>query len=148
MPDDAQVQIKFTRDTEYGPYSDALWLSMTDYQGASPEYLEALKDARAAAYVNAIKHPAHSTPAPQPVVDRVISKLDFRRRFTQQEQIACDNFATSALADEQKAVVRTIYNTLRDATEVHLDSVECVQGTNILEDFGLIGPGRAAQILA
>ena len=148
MPDETQVQVKFTRDTELGPFTDAIWMSVSDYQSATPEYLDALKDARAAAWVNAVKNPQHGTPAPAPVVERVISKLEFRRRFTQQEQIACDNFASSALADEQKAVVRTIYNTLRDATEVHLDSVECVQGTNILEDFGLIGPGRAAQILA
>jgi len=78
-------------------------------------------------------------PAPDPV--RVISRVQFLKRFTQKERIA---IRTAAKVND---VVHD-YLTLLDSTtgDVHLDDAFTSSGLDALEAAGLIGVGRASAI--
>lgn len=77
--------------------------------------------------------------APEPV--RRISKLKFRNRFTGAEKLA---LYTAAEASVQ---LRVYLDDLAAAEFVDLDYPATVAGVQALEQAGIIGAGRAAEIL-
>jgi hypothetical protein len=80
-------------------------------------------------------------PPPPPPVDE-LNKVDFLRLFTQAERIAIRQAAKVNLVVED-------YQAMLDNAEViHLSDPDIQAGVPLLEGAGLIGPGRAAQILA
>ena len=80
---------------------------------------------------------------PEPVlVPVVLNKVDFLRLFTQAERI---NIRAAAAVNP---VVDDYQNMLDAATTVNLQDPDILTGVPLLEQAGLIGPGRAAQILA
>lgn len=80
---------------------------------------------------------------------RVLTKLEYRNLFTLAERIAIDNFAVNpALTDTQKATLASVHNDFSFADVIDLDNTFAIQGTELLEQYGLIAAGRAAQILA
>ena len=88
-----------------------------------------------------------------PVVDRrLISKLGFRRRFTRSEKAAIE-LAAVIQADapiEQQQLAAALRADLKDqeaAQFIDLDDPAVVEGVQQLEQFGLIGAGRATEIL-
>jgi hypothetical protein len=82
-------------------------------------------------------------PVPEPVpVPVVLNKVDFLRLFTQAERI---NIRAAAAVDP---VVADYQSMLDAATTVNLQDPDILAGVPLLEQAGLIGPGRAAQILA
>lgn len=89
--------------------------------------------------------PVAPLPAPPmpPFVPDELNKIDFARLFTQAERIAIDNAGAS------NAYVRD-YNRLLDMAppKVRLSDPDLQTGVVLLEFGGLIGVGRAAQILA
>lgn len=81
--------------------------------------------------------------------NRTLTKLAFRKLFTLPERVAVDNASQStALPAQYKALLATMAIDLSVAVEVHLDDPVTAQGVQLLEQLGLIGPGRAAQILS
>ena len=79
----------------------------------------------------------------------VMTKLAFRRLFTQAERIAFDNFESDTkLSDEQKAFIRTFRTDLAMAEEINLNDEELSSGVEYLETCGLLSEGRAAEVLA
>lgn len=86
----------------------------------------------------------YSTQAP----GRVITKLAFRRMFTQAERVAFDNYETnSSLTDAQRAVLRTFTKDLEAAQEVTLNDAELIAGLQYLEGCGILAAGRASEII-
>lgn len=57
MSEQVFVQIRFTVQTEYGEYSDALYYSLNDYDLTSQEDIENAKQARVDAWVSYILNP-------------------------------------------------------------------------------------------
>lgn len=86
---------------------------------------------------------------PVPPMPVSLSKLEYRALFTLAERIAIDNFAANAgLTDIQKATLNTIHYDFQLANDINLSDPYTIQGTQLLESYGLIAAGRAAQILA
>jgi hypothetical protein len=69
-------------------------------------------------------------------------KIDFLRLFTQSERIA---IRTAAKTNAQ---IEDYQDMLNAATVVSLQDEDMISGIPLLEAAGLIGPGRAAQVLA
>ena len=88
------------------------------------------------------KHVEAEAPPPPPPPSRVLNKVDFARLFTQAERIAIDEAA------KINPVVRDYDRMLNLAPNVNLDDPDIQAGVPLLEAAQLIGPGRAAQILA
>jgi len=80
-------------------------------------------------------------PPPPPPVDE-LHKVDFLRLFTQAERIAIRQAA------KLNPVVEDYQAILDAATIIRLSDADIQEGVPELEDAGLIGPGRAAQILS
>ena len=80
-------------------------------------------------------------PPPPPPVDE-LHKVDFLRLFTQAERIAIRQAA------KVNPVVEDYQAMLDAATIIRLSDADIQEGVPELEDAGLIGPGRAAQILS
>ena len=82
---------------------------------------------------------APPAPPPEPVI---LNKVDFLRLFLQGERIGIRTASTlnPVIADYQYM--------LDAATTVNLQDPDILTGVPLLEAAGLIGPGRAAQILA
>lgn len=73
---------------------------------------------------------------------REISRVGFLKRFTQGERVTIRAVAKdNAVLDDFMA--------LMDATDpINLDDPDTIAGMNLLEQAGLLAPGRAAEILA
>ena len=82
---------------------------------------------------------------PAPVLDRHITQFAFITRFTDGEAIAIDLASQGATA--QAAAMRRYQNKIAAATWIGLDDPMTRGGVQQLESVGLIGAGRAAQIL-
>ena len=73
---------------------------------------------------------------------RLISKLDYLNRFTENELVAIYTAAKTTVA------VEIWLEKFRLAAEISLDDPKTIAGVNFLEQSGLISTGRAAEILA
>lgn len=80
-------------------------------------------------------------PPPEPGPPE-LNKIDFLRLFTDPE------LAAILVAANQSPMVAVYQYKLSQAPSVRLDDPDLVAGLPALEALGLIGPGRAAQILA
>lgn len=83
---------------------------------------------------------------------RHITKLAFRNRFTQAEKVAielaaADNPAASAEARQQAAGLRSALADLSAADYIDLDRADTRAQAQGLEAGGLLGAGRALEIL-
>ncbi len=78
-----------------------------------------------------------------------LTKYQFRKLFTFTERIGIDNFASNpGISDQNKAILSTIIKDLEVSGEVQLFNPDVAQGIGFLEQIGLIGVGRSAQILS
>lgn len=71
-----------------------------------------------------------------------LTPLEFRRRFSFEERVGIE------LAAREDAEVKVLMDDLALATFVDTEDPDVVQGMNLLEFKGLIGSGRAQEILA
>ena len=78
---------------------------------------------------------------PRMASDRILTKLEYLRRFTQAERIAI-RAAAKAVAE-----LDDYLELLALAQDVRLDDPDIVAALNMLESGGLIGDGRAQEIL-
>jgi hypothetical protein len=84
----------------------------------------------------------YTPPPPEPEPVDELHKVDFLRLFTQAERIAIRQAA------KVNPVVEDYQAMLDAATIIRLSDADIQEGIPELEDAGLIGPGRAAQILS
>lgn len=79
-------------------------------------------------------------------LERNITGLQYLRRFTQAERIAIREAAkTSAELDDY---LRLLDSTIAQGGVVNLNDSDVSQAVALLESFGLVAAGRAAEILA
>lgn len=80
----------------------------------------------------------------------VLTKYQFRKLFTLQERIIIDSaHLNTNIAPEYRAALLTMTKDLDLSNEVFLTTnPDVATGVNMLEQLGLIAPGRSAQILA
>jgi hypothetical protein len=93
--------------------------------------------------------PAAPEPAPE---KHHITNLAFRQRFTRAEKVALemaalDNPSASLQQRAQAAALRADLKDQEQATYIDLDRADTRAGVQMLEAAGLLGAGRAAQIL-
>lgn len=91
-------------------------------------------------------------PATPPVAARRITELALRKRFTTDEKVAIEMAAiddpSKAMAERRQAGGLRVYLAdLRSAAFVDLDFPDTRTGVQNLEALGIIGAGRAVQIL-
>jgi hypothetical protein len=103
------------------------------------------------AWVNAGNSPAEYTPPAVPNSYK-ITVLGFRNRFTQTEKItidmsSLDNPAASMGQRQLAASLRVMMADLAVATFVDISRPDTIAGIQSLETYGIIGAGRANQIL-
>ena len=108
---------------------------LADLSAAVPEAAEEL------GYAGVGFFPVPPAPPPPPVVDE-LNKIDFLRLFTQAERI------TIRQAAKVNNLIQDYQDMLDAATMVRLSDPDIQTGVPLLEIGGLIGPGRAAQILS
>lgn len=72
----------------------------------------------------------------------VITRLEFMQRFTQVERL------TIRTAAKQNTAIEDMLNMVEIATYINVTRPDTVGGVRALEAAGLIGPGRADEILA
>lgn len=87
-----------------------------------------------------------------PISNRHITVLAFRNRYTLQEKVAIELAAADNPSGtiEQRTFTATIRSFLKDmdnATYIDLDRADTRFGVNTLEQYGVIGVGRAVIIL-
>lgn len=83
------------------------------------------------------------------ITEVVLTKYEFRKLFTLAERVAIDSAPTNAnIPAQYRAMLLTITKDLDLSSEVFLTNPDVAAGLAMLEQLGLIGPGRAAQILA
>lgn len=90
-------------------------------------------------------------PEPEPL-ERRVTRLGFRNRFTQAElvtlEIAGLDDPTAPIAQRQQAAaIRVMQRQVSDATFIDLDRPDTRAGVLQLEAGGVLGAGRALQIL-
>jgi hypothetical protein len=74
-------------------------------------------------------------------VFRLWSVLEFKRRLTSTERVTIRTIA------KQNAVVEDFMDLLDSATEVRSDDQDVIEGLTMLESAGLLGSGRANEII-
>lgn len=89
---------------------------------------------------------------PEPTPDRRVTRLAFRNRFTQAELVALeiaslDNPAATMQARQQAASLRVMLANLQAASWIDLQRPDTRTGVQQLEAAGLLGAGRALEIL-
>jgi hypothetical protein len=99
-----------------------------------------------------VEVPAPPQPEPSQQPPRLVSKFAFRSRFTQAEKAAIelaslDNPAADMQQRVLAASLRASQNDMAVATFVDLNHPATRQGVQALEQYGLLAPGRAAEIL-
>lgn len=80
----------------------------------------------------------------------VITKYEFRKLFTFNERVAIDSAPTNTnIPAQYRAAIATMLKDLEVSGSVFLTTnPDVANGVNMLEQLGLIGVGRAAQVLA
>lgn len=92
---------------------------------------------------------------PAPALDlplRDLTHLEFRRRFTMEEQELADELevlfeSNATLSAEQKRKLRTGYKNFYAASMVNLDDPAIPPMLDVYEELGIIAPGRKLKIL-
>jgi len=87
---------------------------------------------------------------PPPILTNpLFSQKGFMDLFTQAELKTCLNYASnSALTDDQKANLNVFFQYFYHTPIIDMTMATTIAGLQMLEAYGLIGTGRAAQILA
>lgn len=89
---------------------------------------------------------------PKKVNDKKITVLAFRNRFTVQEKVASEMMSIDNpnSTPQQRQISATIRVILRDAdiaNFIDLERTDTIQGIKFFEQIGILGPGRATEIL-
>ena len=90
---------------------------------------------------------------PEPIVNTRITRLAFLSRFTDDEAVAIDLASIdnpAGTSDERigQASIRRYMSKINAASFVDVAREDTIIGVNVLETMGLIGAGRADEILS
>lgn len=90
-------------------------------------------------------------PQAQPI-NTTLTKLAFRRLFTQEELVAIElaslDDPTASTETRTMAAHLRVFNKMVDSADhIDLTDMTTIMGVNALEGWGLIGTGRAQEIL-
>lgn len=78
-----------------------------------------------------------------------VTKYQFRKLYTLTERVNIDNVAQNpAIPAQYKAILATIQKDLEVSAIVQLWNPDVAAGVRLCETLGLLGPGRANQILS
>ena len=78
-----------------------------------------------------------------------LTRYEFRKLFTFAERVAIDSSPNNtAIPANYRAMLLTLLKDLELSGEVQLWNPDVQAGIGLLEQLGLIGPGRSAQIIA
>lgn len=78
-----------------------------------------------------------------------LTKYEFRKLFTFNERVALDSVQSNPnVSAMNKAIINTLSKDLELSAVIELYNPDVISGVNFLETVGLLGTGRAAQILA
>ena len=85
-----------------------------------------------------------------PIVEGVaLTRYEFRKLFTFAERVAIDSSPNNtAIPANYRAMLLTLLKDLELSGEVQLWNPDVQAGIGLLEQLGLIGPGRSAQIIS
>ena len=86
-----------------------------------------------------------SDPPPPPEVP--LTRLGFRLLFTFAERMAIDNAVQGGMSNLEFAMLKTMLKDFDSAQDVLLSNTDTIMGVQFLEEIGLIGEGRAEEIL-
>ncbi len=79
----------------------------------------------------------------------LLTKYEFRKLFTFEERIAVDNApSNTSLPENIRMAFVTILNDLNAAEGIDLSNSDVIASVQLTEQVGLIGAGRAAQVLS
>jgi hypothetical protein len=77
-----------------------------------------------------------------------MSKWEFRKLFSLEERVACDNAPDNTQIPEQyRAILKTLNTDFALAEQIDPALKDVQDGVQLLEQVGLLATGRAAQIL-
>jgi len=140
-----QIQNLFEREYNGMTFRDAIYFTPEEYAALTPQQITAMEDERFANWVSVITAPPdpnqQPTETPEPP-NRILTKLEFRQRFTFTEQVLIDNYD-----GPNKEQVKTLLANFSVADNIDLDLDITEFGVNLMDQLGLIAPGRAAEIL-
>lgn len=89
-----------------------------------------------------------TTPPPVVVPIRILTKYQFRKRFTLEELVRMDNLSTFvSLTPQQAAYYNTFQKDYDAATEIDLDNADVLSGLTLLVQLGVITESRKQEIL-
>ena len=74
MNEEVFVQIRFIVDTEVGKYSDAIYLTWSEYQNKTRFEIDSIKQQRVNNYVSSVKYPV---PAQEPTKEQLQKDADY-----------------------------------------------------------------------
>lgn len=135
-PSDGHYSFKVGKGKELGERFSVVDGKLVDnFPGKTDEEVLSILAEQAAKAVEAAAEPAKPTQRP-------ITKIAFMERFTDEELAA---IYAAAKADVR---VEVWMDKLRLASEVDLDDPRTIAGVQALETMGLIGEGRAAEVLS
>lgn len=135
-PSDGHYSFKVSKGKGLGERFSVVDGELVDnFPGKTDEEVLSILAEQAAKAVEAAAEPAKPTPRP-------ISKLAFMERFTDEE------LAAIYAAAKTDVRVEVWMDKLKLAGEVDLNDPRTKAGVRALEAFGLIGEGRAEQILS
>ena len=94
-----------------------------------------------------------AAPGGVPVTETRVSRLAFRKRFTQQEKVALelaalDNPSAAMPQRAQSAALRAYLKDVDAAQFIDLTDAHVKEGVQTLEAAGLLNAGRAAEIIS
>lgn len=144
-------QIDGRRDvTELHTYSDGATQTI-NYLAASDLDLQLVADQRAV-NINAEIDRKERALAEAMNFEVPLDKAEFRDLFTQAEREAIDEFndtylSLSFLSEAQKKAIRSGLAYYKDAKRIYLSNQQTIATLQMYEALGLIGSGRATEIL-
>lgn len=85
-------------------------------------------------------------------INRILTHIDFRKLFTQEEEVMIDAFNSSyenneAISARTKAVIRTGLNRFHQANVVNLDDTSIIPMLGLYASIGIIQNERIAEII-
>ena len=121
MSEQVKIQIRFSVDTAYGQYNDALYFTQEDYATKTQAEIDALKQQRVDNWIYNITHPV-------PYVEPTAKQLtDYRIELLNQVQ-EVENKLVDKLTAEEITTLKTEYQTKIDSLQVKIDTKPKVIG--------------------
>jgi hypothetical protein len=101
VQDKVSVQIIFEADTEFGPYRDALYMTVDDWVNISQEDIDVLKKARVDHFVDLIKHPPAPVEPTKEQLEAEVVEIDRQKASLEDRKIELTALIAEKTAKEK-----------------------------------------------